>query len=151
MFHILWISILRFLYFNFFSASFCITFLSDGIAASINKQVFIIIIIIIIIISSVAVAHVRACYTTMFRLALRQLYAIGRPEMIMKNCAFSHNVATLLNPRSVTTVSHKYSLAVARHATVVVAVPSTVHSPTNYKINIYYFRWNLKTEIDSSH
>jgi hypothetical protein len=39
MFHILWISILRFLYFNFFSASFCITFLSDGIATSINKQV----------------------------------------------------------------------------------------------------------------
>jgi hypothetical protein len=28
MFHILWISILRFLYFNFFSASFCITFLA---------------------------------------------------------------------------------------------------------------------------
>jgi hypothetical protein len=39
MFHILWISILRFLYFNFFSSSFCITFLSDGIATSINKQV----------------------------------------------------------------------------------------------------------------
>jgi hypothetical protein len=48
MFHILWISILRFLYFNFLSASFCITFLSDGIATSINKQVIIIIIITII-------------------------------------------------------------------------------------------------------
>jgi hypothetical protein len=32
-------TILRFLYFNFFSASFCITFLSDGIATLINKQV----------------------------------------------------------------------------------------------------------------
>jgi hypothetical protein len=44
------------LYFNFFSDSFCITFLSDGFATSINKQIlsflFIIIIIIIIIISS---------------------------------------------------------------------------------------------------
>jgi hypothetical protein len=39
MFHILWISILRFLHFNFFSASFCITFLNDGIATSIDKQV----------------------------------------------------------------------------------------------------------------
>jgi hypothetical protein len=27
------------LYFNFFSDSFCITFLSDGIATSINKQI----------------------------------------------------------------------------------------------------------------
>jgi hypothetical protein len=39
MFHILWIYILRFLYFNFFSASFYITFLSDAIATSINKHV----------------------------------------------------------------------------------------------------------------
>jgi hypothetical protein len=37
MFHIRWISILKFLYFNFFSDS-CITFLSDGIATSISKQ-----------------------------------------------------------------------------------------------------------------
>jgi hypothetical protein len=42
MFHILWISVLRFLYFNFFSASFFIIFLSDGITVT----------IIIIIISS---------------------------------------------------------------------------------------------------
>jgi hypothetical protein len=52
--------------------------------------------------------------------------------------AYGHNVATLLNPRGVTTVSHKYNLTVARHATVVVAVPSTVHHPTNYKMKIYY-------------
>jgi hypothetical protein len=38
-FHIRWISILRFLYINSFSASFCTTFLSDGIATSINKQI----------------------------------------------------------------------------------------------------------------
>jgi hypothetical protein len=33
------INLLRFLYFNVFSASFYITFLSDGIATSINKQI----------------------------------------------------------------------------------------------------------------
>jgi hypothetical protein len=38
------------------------------------------------------------------------------------------------NPRGVTTVSKKYSLTVARHATVLLAVPSTVHYPPNYKI-----------------
>jgi hypothetical protein len=38
-FHICWISILRFLYFNLFSVSFCVTFLSDCIATSIKKQV----------------------------------------------------------------------------------------------------------------
>jgi hypothetical protein len=48
-------------------------------------------------------------------------------------------MATALQ-RGVTTVSHKYSLTVARHATVVVAVPSTVHYPANYKIKVYYFR-----------
>jgi hypothetical protein len=39
MFHIRWISVLKFLYFNFFSDSFCITFLSDGIATSVSKQI----------------------------------------------------------------------------------------------------------------
>jgi hypothetical protein len=39
MFHIRWISILKFLYFNSFSDSFCITFLSDDIATSISKQI----------------------------------------------------------------------------------------------------------------
>jgi hypothetical protein len=39
MFHIHWISILKFLYFNFFSDSFCITFLSDGIVTSISEQI----------------------------------------------------------------------------------------------------------------
>jgi hypothetical protein len=38
MFHIHWISLLKFLYFNLFSDSFCITFLSDGIATSLSKQ-----------------------------------------------------------------------------------------------------------------
>jgi hypothetical protein len=62
----------------------------------------------------------------------------------MKHCAYGHCVATLLNPRGVTTVSHKYSLTVARHATVAVAVPSTVHYPANYKIKIYYL---MKSQI----
>jgi hypothetical protein len=62
----------------------------------------------------------------------------------VKHFAYDHGVATLLNPRGVTTISHKYSPTVARHATVVVAVPSTVHYPTDYKIKIYYFRLNLK-------
>jgi hypothetical protein len=64
--------------------------------------------------------------------------------MTVKYCAYVHSVATLLNPRGVTTVSHKYSLTVARHGTVVVAVPSTVHYPANYKTKIYYLRLNLK-------
>jgi hypothetical protein len=53
--------------------------------------------------------------------------------MRVKHCAYGHSVATLLNPRGVTTVSHKYGLTFARHATVVVAVPSTVYYPFNYK------------------
>jgi hypothetical protein len=39
MFYIRWIPIFKFFYFNFFSDSFCITFLSDGIATSISKQI----------------------------------------------------------------------------------------------------------------
>jgi hypothetical protein len=31
-------------------------------------------------------------------------------------------------------------ILVTRHATVVVAVPSTVHNPADYKIKIYYLR-----------
>jgi hypothetical protein len=38
-FNICWISILRFLYFNFSSVSFCIKFLPDGIATSVSKQI----------------------------------------------------------------------------------------------------------------
>jgi len=38
-FQICWISTLTFLYFNFFSASFCTAFLSNGIATSIYKQI----------------------------------------------------------------------------------------------------------------
>jgi hypothetical protein len=64
--------------------------------------------------------------------------------MTVKYCAYGHSVSTLLNPRGVATVSHKYSLTAARHATMVVAVPSTVHCPANYKIKIYYLRSNLK-------
>jgi hypothetical protein len=52
--------------------------------------------------------------------------------MRIKDRSYGHSVATLLNPCGVATVSLKYSLTVARH--VVVAVPSTVHCPDNYKI-----------------
>jgi hypothetical protein len=38
-FHSRWISIPKFLYFNLFSAPIYITFLSDGITSSINKQI----------------------------------------------------------------------------------------------------------------
>jgi hypothetical protein len=58
----------------------------------------------------------------------------------MKHCAYGHSVATLLHPCGVTTVSHRYSLTVARHTTVVVAVPSTIHYPAYYKMKIYYFK-----------
>jgi hypothetical protein len=69
---------------------------------------------------------------------------ISHPDIRVKHCAYGYSVATLLNPRGVATVSHKYSLTVARHATVAVAVPSTVHYPANYKIKIYYLRFNFK-------
>jgi hypothetical protein len=69
----------------------------------------------------------------------------------VKHCAYGHSVATLLNPRGVATVSHKYSLTVARHATVVVAVPSTVHYPSNYKIKNILFKVKFKSVINSSY
>ena len=47
-FHIRCISIHKLLYFNFFSASFCTTFLSAGIATSINVHVFSLLFLIII-------------------------------------------------------------------------------------------------------
>jgi hypothetical protein len=53
--------------------------------------------------------------------------SISHPDIRVKHCAYGHSVATQLNPRGVTTVSHKYSVTVARHAAVVEAVPSTVH------------------------
>jgi hypothetical protein len=72
------------------------------------------------------------------------LYVVRRPDIRVKYCTYVHSVTTPLNPRGVTTVSHKYSLTVARHVTVVVAVPSAVHHPANYKLKIYYLRLNLK-------
>jgi hypothetical protein len=39
-FHIRWICIFRLLYFNLFSASFCVIFLSDDIATSTGKQIW---------------------------------------------------------------------------------------------------------------
>jgi hypothetical protein len=65
---------------------------------------------------------------------------ISHPDIRVKYCAYGRSVITQLNPRGVTTVSHKYSLNVIRHATVVMAVPSTVRYPANYKMELYYFR-----------
>jgi len=47
-FHIRYISVHKLLYFNFFSASFCTTFLSAGIATSISLHVFSFLFLIII-------------------------------------------------------------------------------------------------------
>jgi hypothetical protein len=62
----------------------------------------------------------------------------------VKHCAYGDSVATLLYPRGVTTVSHRCSLTVARHTTVLEAVPSTVHNFANYKIKIYYLLFKMK-------
>jgi hypothetical protein len=74
-----------------------------------------------------------------------KLDTISHPYIRVKHCAYRHSVATLLNPRGVATVSHKCSLTVARHATLVVAVPSTVHHPANYKIKIILFKIKFKS------
>jgi hypothetical protein len=68
------------------------------------------------------------------------LAAVSHPDVRVKYCAYGHHDATLLNPRPVATVSQKYSLTIARYATVVVDVPFTVHCPANYKIKVYYLR-----------
>jgi hypothetical protein len=35
---------------------------------------------------------------------------ISHPDVRVNHCAYGHRVARLINPRGVTTVSHKYSL-----------------------------------------
>jgi hypothetical protein len=70
---------------------------------------------------------------------------IRHQDIRVKHCAYDHTVATLLNPRGVTTVSYKYSLTVTRQATVKMAVPSTVHYPANYKIK--YILFKIKLEV----
>jgi hypothetical protein len=57
-----------------------------------------------------------------------------QPDMRVKHGAYGHSVATLPISRGVATVSHNCRLTFAKHATVVVAVSSTVHTPTNYTI-----------------
>jgi hypothetical protein len=66
----------------------------------------------------------------------RALLSAIHPDIRVNHCPYGHSVATLLKPRGVTTVSHKYSLTVARHTAVVVAVPSNVHYPANYVIKM---------------
>jgi hypothetical protein len=68
------------------------------------------------------------------------VHAISHPYIRVKHCAYGHSLATLLIPLCVSAVSHKYCLTVARHAAVLVTVPSTVQFPANYKIKIYYLR-----------
>jgi hypothetical protein len=70
--------------------------------------------------------------------------AIRNPGIRVKHWSYGHCVTTLLNPRGVAAVSHKYSLTVARNANAVVAVPPSMHCPDYCKKKIYYFRWNLK-------
>jgi hypothetical protein len=59
-------------------------------------------------------------------------HTVGLPDMRVKHCAYGHSIPTLLNPCGVTTLFHKYSLTVARHVAVVVAVPSTIHYLADY-------------------
>jgi hypothetical protein len=66
--------------------------------------------------------------------------AIRNPDIRVKYCAYGHSAATLLNPCGVTTVSHKYGLTAAKHATVIVTAPSTLYYQTNYEIKMYYLR-----------
>jgi hypothetical protein len=54
---------------------------------------------------------------------VRPLSAISHPDIRMKHCAYGHSVA--------------------RHATVVVAVPSTVHHPPNYKIKYIKIKFKM--------
>jgi hypothetical protein len=62
---------------------------------------------------------------------------LGHPDNRVKHCAYGHSVAILLNPHGVTTVFHKHSPVIARHATVVVAVPFTIHYHAYYKIILF--------------
>jgi hypothetical protein len=76
-----------------------------------------------------------------------QYISISHPDIRAKHCAYGHSVLTLLNPRGVTTVSHKYSSTVKRHATVVVAVPSTVHHPANYKYILFHIKFMNENKL----
>jgi hypothetical protein len=62
---------------------------------------------------------------------------ISHPDTRVKHCAYDHSVATLVNPRGVFP-------KVATYATVVVAVPSTVHYPANYKLKLYHSGYSLR-------
>jgi hypothetical protein len=72
---------------------------------------------------------------------------IIHPDIRVKSCAHGHSFATLLNTCGVTKVSLKYSLTVARHATVVVAVPSTVHYPANYKMKYIKIKFKCVNKL----
>jgi hypothetical protein len=58
---------------------------------------------------------------------LIQYAAVSHPVIRMKHYAYGHSIATLINPRSGKKITHKHSLTV-------VAVPSTLYYPSNYKV-----------------
>jgi hypothetical protein len=87
-------------------------------------------------------------------------YTVSHPGMRVQHWAYGHGVTTMLNPRGVTTMlnprgvtthSQKYSLTVASHGTLVLAVHSTVQHSVNFKIKTCCLRRNLKMQINSSH
>jgi hypothetical protein len=65
---------------------------------------------------------------------LAVFHSVSHPDISAKHFAHGHSVTILLNVGGVTTVSHKYSPTITRHAIVVVDVASTVHYLDNYKI-----------------
>jgi hypothetical protein len=60
---------------------------------------------------------------------------VSHPDIGVKHCAYGNSVKPTW---CYTAVFHMCSLTVARLATVVVAVPSTVRYPANYQIKMYY-------------
>jgi hypothetical protein len=70
------------------------------------------------------------------------------PEMRVKHCAYGHSVGTLLNPRGVTSFPQEQLHSCKTAATVVEAVPSTVHYPANYKKNKYTTSDKIKKNVN---
>jgi hypothetical protein len=65
---------------------------------------------------------------------MENFFTISHPDMRTKHCAYDNSVATLLNPRGVTTVSHKYSLTAARQ--LLFLLPYTIPIIIKYKYTI---------------
>jgi hypothetical protein len=78
MFHIRWISVLKFLYFNLFSDSFCITILSDSIVTSFSKQILSFLFLIIMLGLHISLYPLIPQYCYIFMLTYRLRY-VGVP------------------------------------------------------------------------